>query len=178
MGPRDLWLNHRPERAAPHPKHRPEGLRVVANPEAAGEDEPIYRRRLERDGWAVRQEWAFSWQDWRRGYVTEAPEERVRTLPHAKGAAPRVILERRIDNLSYRERFWVEGASAAVELPPGPLNWLDWDARGRLVALASGRVWAAEVDPERARVDRFRELLDLSEDSPEDRAPPEEATRW
>ncbi len=179
-GPRELWLNHRPDEATPHREHKPKGLKVEPNPQAHGEDEPIYRRRLERDGWALRQEWKFTLHGIGRGYETTQPEERVKAAPtdvaHTAGAPLRIVLTRRLDKLRYREHFRVEGATADPELPPGPLEWLDWDARGRLIALSGGRVWAAVAAE--SRVGRFAELLDLRGDKPEVRAPPEEACEW
>lgn len=168
---RSLWLNHRPHEAAPHPAHQPKGLEVEPNPEAHGENDPIYRRRLERDGWTLRQEWIVP----ERGRSTTLPELRVK---HSRGGDSNVaiVMERRVDNLRYRERFWLEGAANEPELPPGPVDWLDWDLRGRLIALAGGRVWVASVD--RASVQRFAELLDLRSDEPEEREPPESARRW
>src|SRR5215469_14197390 len=52
-----LLLNHRSHEAVPHPGHVPTRIRVVPNPEAAGEDDPLYSDRLERDGWRLQQEW-------------------------------------------------------------------------------------------------------------------------
>jgi hypothetical protein len=175
---RTLWLNHRPEESEPHPAHPPKGLRVEANPDAHGENEPIYRRRLERDGWALRQEWVTEWQGLARGYRTIAPDVRVkrRGQQAEQGDSVGVVLERRIDNLTYRERFRIEGASNEPELPPGPLEWLDWDPGGRLIALSGGRVWAAPV--EERHVARFAELLDLRDDRPEERETPDSARHW
>jgi hypothetical protein len=168
---RSLWLNHRPYEATPHPAHLPQGLTVETNPDARGENDPIYRRRLERDGWKLRQKWTVP----ERGQSTTTPELRVK---HAAGADTPVaiVLERRVDSLRYRERFWLEGAANEPDLPPGPLDWLDWDHRGRLIALAGGRVWAASVAD--GTVQRFTELLDVRADQPEERAPPDSARRW
>jgi hypothetical protein len=173
-GRRSLWLNHKPEESTPHPQHRPKGLRIESNPKAHGENEPIYRRRLDRDGWTLRQQWSTEWQGLPLGYRTIVPDERMRSSPLSPAIG--IVLTRRIDNLSYREHFHIEGAANEVELPPGPLNWLDWDARGRVVALSGGKIWAAQVDD--TRVGRFAELLDLRSDRPENRAPPVSATRW
>jgi hypothetical protein len=148
---------------------------VESNPNAAGEDEPIYRRRLERDGWELRQEWVTEWRGIGPGYRTVTPEVRVKRAAGDAGSVA-VMLERRIDKLSYRERFLIEGAQDDPELPPGPLDWLDFDKSGRLIALSGGRVWAASVDD--GRVARFRELLDLRGDRPEAREAPERAGRW
>lgn len=172
---RTLWLNHRPDQAIPHPAHRPTGLRVDPNPDAHGEDEPIYCRRLERDGWVLRQEWSTEWLGIWHGFRTLVPEERVKTPPEAEGSLA-IALTRRIDNLKYREHFRVEGATNDVELPPGPLDWLDWDPSGRLIALSGGRVWAASVTDQ--RVERFAELLDLRGDRFEEREPPAHALEW
>ena len=78
---RTLWLNHRPEEATPHPKHKPKGLVVEPNPDAHGENEPIYRRRLERDGWVLRQEWSKEWLGL-KGYRTTVPARRLRGATH------------------------------------------------------------------------------------------------
>jgi hypothetical protein len=171
VGRRKLWLNHRPHEATPHPAHPPTGLEVEPNPEAHGENEPIYQRRLERDGWTLRQEWERDPRTW----STITPEVRVKRLP-APVSTVAIALERRSDNLRYRERFWIEGAANEPGLPPGPIDWLDWDPRGRLIALAGGRVWAATVDD--GSVQRFAELLDLRDDRPEEREAPESAYRW
>lgn len=172
-GRRDLWLNHPPDAAAALPDKRPAGLQVETNPDAHGEDEPVYARRLDREGWVRRHEWSVEASA--AGFRTIVPEVRVRT---GQGAAAglSVVMERSIDATRYRERFSVEGARQPVELPPGPVSWVDWDARGRLVALAGGRVWAAAV--EEGVVARFAMLLDLRDDRPERRAPPEHASRW
>jgi len=116
-----------------------------------------------------------------RGYETLAPEERVKSAAPAAGSgqangALQIVISRRLDNLKYREHFRVEGAAGDPELPPGPLEWLDWDPRGRLLALSGGRVWAAEVAENRVR--RFAELLDLRGDKPEQRTAPSHATTW
>lgn len=175
LGERALWLNHRPEEAIPHPAHRPAGLRVEANPEAHGEDEPVYRRRLERDGWALRQEWVTKWRGLGSGFHTISPEIRVKSQPGCTGRAA-VVLTRRLDRLRYTEHFALEGMEHAPELPPAPLDWLDWDARGRLVALSGGRVWVAAVAD--AHVTRFTEVLDLRADRPEERESPASARHW
>ena len=168
---RSLWLNHRPDEAAPHPAHRPKGLKVEPNPGAHGENEPIYRRRLDRDGWTLRREWVLDRHTW----TTTTPDQRVKHS-RTKGNSVAIVLERRVDNLKYRERFWLEGTANEPNLPPGPVDWFDWDPRGRLIALAGGRVWAASVAD--ASVQRFSELLDLRPDQPEERAPPDSARRW
>jgi hypothetical protein len=171
---RALWLNHTPDDATPHPAHMPRGLHVTPDPDAGGEDEPIYSRRLERDGWAHRTDWVLEWQGERRGYRTITPGQRVKPRPATADVA--IVLLRRIDNLKYREHFQLEGAANELELPPGPLDWLDWDSRGRLIALSGGRIWAAELDGR--TVGRFRELLDLRGDEPEHRSTPPGALVW
>jgi len=174
LSERTLWLNHRPAEATPHPDHLPKKLKVVPNPDAHGENEPIYRRRLERDGWRPRQEWKMEWQGL-GGYrtITRDQQVKMQSLPES---AVTIVLERWVDNLKYREQFWIEGLETELELPPGPVQWLDWDAGGRIIALASGRVWATSVTGGRAA--RFAELLDLRDDRPEARPAPASATRW
>ena len=172
---RSLWLNHRPDEATAHPDHPPGRLKVEPNPQAHGESEPIYSRRLERDGWTLRQALELEPPDANRGYRTITPEQRVKHLSQAATGIA-IVLERRVDRYTSRASFRIEGVDRAPELPPGPMDWLDWDARGRLIALTGGRVWAAELTD--GRVGRFRELLDLRPDRPEAREAPAEALRW
>ena len=169
-----LWLNHRPEVAEPHPAHKPKGLRVEPNPEAHGEDEPIYTRRLDRDGWDLEQQWETEYVAIYRGFQTIAPDIRVKRSPTDQQVSIR--LTRRIDGYDYREHFQIEGANGEPELPPGDVEWLDWDPNGRLIALADGKVWVAHVD--NRTVQPFRELLDLRDHKPENRVVPESARHW
>jgi hypothetical protein len=173
LGRRRLLLNHPPNQATPHPKHRPRGLEVEPNPLASGENDPLYSMRLARNGWEERQVWEREWRGYREGYVTTAPGIRTRAHP----ALPyRILLHRRIDGLKYRETFHLEGPTGHLSLPDGRLDWVDWDQRGRVVALVDGKVLVAEVTA--VGVGEWRTLIDLSGDVPELRTPPPEATRW
>lgn len=139
-GNRSLMLNHHPEQAIPHPNHIPRGLTVTANPGARGEDDPLYSQRLERDGWVCTKSWEVDFEASGFHYTTRVPERRVKrhvTLPLA------VIMERRLDGLTYRESFEVEGLDSLVV--PEKTEWLDWDSRGRLFALCAGQVQVADV---------------------------------
>lgn len=176
-GPRALRLNHRPEAAAPHPRHRPAaGLVVTPDPEARGEDDPLYSRRLARDGWQLRQAWVLEQRGYPEFFRTSAPEVRARAHPGDECPLS-VVLERRLDGLTYRERFSLKGARGPVALPGPELEWLDWDHSGRLVALADGRVWAASVT-NAGEVSAFAPLLDLRGDVPETREAPPAARAW
>ena len=174
-GARRLWLNHPPEHAQAHPDHQPHGLSIATNPEAQGENEPIYRRRLERDGWILRQEWEVERARSGTGYTTLVPEQRVKHAPADAGLGEAaIIIERRIDRFRDRELFRIEGVQPPRELPPGPLDWMDWDPAGRIIALSGGRIWAARV--EGSIVQRFIELIDLRGDVLQPREPPASAT--
>jgi hypothetical protein len=72
-----VFLNHRPSEATPHPRHLPDRLRIIPNPDAHGEDNPLYSERLTRDGRMVRQEWYWEFAD-RAGFRTDVPELRIR----------------------------------------------------------------------------------------------------
>lgn len=168
-----LLLNHPPDDAEPEAGREPKGdLRVDANPKAHAEY--VYWRRLERDGWELRQELVYERLGTGR-YTTQSPEELVRRPP--SDGMPLIILTSHVEGwYTLRREFRLEGASNEVELPTGPLDWLDWDSQGRLIALSGGRIWAATVDENRAG--RFVELLDTREDRPEERTPPRSAGEW
>jgi hypothetical protein len=173
-GNRALLLNHRPSAAGAHPKHQPSMLNVVSNPDASGEDEPIYARRLDREGWMIRQEWHYDFK-YPELFHTSQPELRMRHR-FAEVREPSVVLERRIDGLRYRERFRVEGTTKPVLPPAKNVDWVDWDHRGRLIVLGDGQVWAADIKHQNAEA--FRLLADFRADKPEQREPPPAAQRW
>ena len=170
---RTVLLNHRPGDDCPHPEHRPEGLKVRPNPEAYGEDWPIYSRRLLHDGWELTQE-PYS-----------------RPLPGGGGAVDARAIWRRPS----RDGKWMLSMTEAVNftIPGGPYvlefslrgprrieigraTWADWDQRGRLVLARAGQLlaWrpdeAAEFSPKRIR--------DFNDDTPQRIQSPAKARRW
>ena len=167
LGDHRLLLNHPPDDALPQPGCEPASdLRVDANPKAHAEY--VFWSRLERDGWDLRPELDADCESEDRK-VARSAEELVRRPPG--DGMPRIILQRAADGwFSLHRRFRLEGLSKEVELPPGPLDWLDWDSGKRLIALSGGRIWAANVDGN--HVSRFDELLDVRHDRPDGQSMP------
>ena len=173
LGDRTLRLNHWPAEATPHPKHRPRGLVVEPDPAAHGEDDPLYSARLDRDGWALAQDWELEMLGWNEFYVTRAPQVRLKRHP----ARPfSVEMQRRIDRLKYREAFRVLGPEGEAALPPGRIDWVDWDSTGRLLVLVDGTLRVAAVG-ERA-IGEYLTLADFGPDRPERRVAPGAARVW
>jgi len=168
-----LLLNHKPERASAHPKHRPPAsFKVEPNPEAKGEDDPLYTRRLERDGWECTQSWEIDYHGLGLFYQTRTPEHRERkhaTFPLS------IVMERRLDGLTYTERFSIAGKSLET-LPEGRVDWMDWDSQGRLLVLVSGQLLVAEMT--RQGPGEFRVLEDFVSDRFEARESPPAAHTW
>jgi len=167
-----VFLNHRPSEAAPHPRHPPNRLRVISNPDAAGEDDPLYSQRLTRDGWVVRQAWRWERIGW-DGFRTDVPEVRVRSHPNTRLA---VVLERRLDGLRYREQFALETPNGRGSVDLGGTDWSDWDQAGRLILLRAGKVWAAPVKG--SQIAEPSPLIDLTADRPAPRETPRWAEAW
>jgi len=167
-----VFLNHRPSEAIPHPRHVPNRLRVMPNPDACGEDDPLYSERLTRDGWFVRQEWRWERIGW-EGFRTDVPELRVRTHPNKRLA---ILLERRLDGLRYRELFRMEGPSGRAEFDLTGVEWVDWDQTGRLIFLREAKVFASRVQG--SEIGLPAELIDLAPDRPAPRETPAWAELW
>jgi len=144
----------------------------MPNPDACGEDDPLYSERLTRDGWFVRQEWRWERIGW-EGFRTDVPELRVRTHPNKRLA---IILERRLDGLRYRESFRMEGPSARAEFDLTGVEWVDWDQAGRLIFLREAKVFASRV--EGSEIGLPTELIDLATDRPTPRETPAWAEVW
>lgn len=161
IGDRTLWLDVPAAGDGAGSPPFGAGLTIEPPPELGDEEEPVYRRRLALDGWVLRQAREINSLGPARGFRTRTPEVRAKAHPDAASGLV-IILERRIDGTRHREHFRIDGALSEVRLPPGPLDWLDWDTRGRAIALSGGRVWGAEVVE--GGVGRFSELVDLRRD--------------
>jgi hypothetical protein len=167
-----VFLNHKPERANPHPKHLPQGLTVRPNPGAYGEDDPIYSARLTRDGWQLRQEWDVEWVPGIM-YRTNTPEIRVRTHTHL---THHVELTRRLDGLKYRELFKVLDQNGQPLIDPAGVEWADWDQQGRLVVLRKGKLLVGSEVQANGYV--LHELSDFNDQKPQPLVAPKWATSW
>lgn len=125
-----MMLNHRPEVAQPHPKHTPpRWMTVTSNPEASGEDEPIYSKRLTRDGWQVVEDGQVAYTKSRRGFVTNRPEARIKQHPHQP---LNLFMKRHLDGFKYYERYEVENRTTGKSITLDGAECARWDHRGRL----------------------------------------------
>ena len=167
---RRLWLNHKPLVAIPHKDHLPVGLRVEANPDACGEDDPIYSMRLHRDRWKKVQDWKYRYVG--HGFKTDQPEIREKVPQPNLGI--KLVMNRSISVSSYKEAFSVVGNGQEVNIRNA--EWADWDQAGRLVFARSGRVFGCDLSefPDIAET----ELVDLNPLKPWPSAPPDWARRW
>lgn len=113
---------------------------VSFDPDAHGEDDPIYSRRLDRDGWRLDQAAVTEYRG--HGFTTPTPE--IRTKPGRRQQNLRVsrVLEgfKQIDTYTL-----VSKGGAEVQLDA---DWADWDLAGRLVYASEGCLYAASVEPD------------------------------
>jgi hypothetical protein len=169
---RTVLLNHKPGVAKPHPKHKPHLLLVIPNPNAHGEDDPIYSQRLEREGWKLQMAWKVE-----RGYPklfhTVQPEVREKTSPNGLQA---IQLTRSIENLDYTEEFAVRNLKQIRSVVLDGASWVDWDQQGRLVFARGGKIFAGSLNDSGHLVEH--QLVDLNPSKPSPLPPPEWATKW
>ena len=152
-------LNERPDTlvdAAGH--HR---FQVSWNDRAGGEDEPIYRRRLERDGWETVQEIEAEHQGGNRGFeTTQVQLRRKRGLRLPTGGAP---VHRHLEATWAIERYesirtWSVLDEHGTRHPIDGATWADWDQRGRLVVARDGSIFAGRFTDGTLT---FDQLIDL-----------------
>lgn len=172
---REIWLNHRPEVANPHPSHKPNCLKVTPNPDAHGEDEPVYQARRLRDGWIRTQEGSFQPQSERGGWIADRPEVWVK-LNRAKTHR----LVERLEGIHYERfggarvlKFSVETVKNGSERPLDGAEWADWDQRDRLLIARRGVLFAAQPDDTDSRA-----VADFNGERPTDQPPPAWALEW
>lgn len=160
-GPRTLLLSHPPDEAQAHPEHQPRSLKVTAN-----KDPYLYWTRLERDGWTCVQ--FGERRPTNSGYETIEPQIHTRKHPRLPFAISMYLhFEGRENTRSFR----IEDPRRTFPMPPGRIDWVDWDGRGRAFALVDGAVWVANVD--QSRVGPFEKLIDFNADRFEARGAPE-----
>jgi hypothetical protein len=120
---------------------RDQGLSLFAvtfDPDAHGEDEPIYARRLDRDGWRVDQEGVTTFDG--RRYTTPAPQ--IRTKAGLRSCSLRVT--RAVEGLERIESYVVVCPDQSIVSLEGA-EWADFDHAGRLVYARRGCVYTATV---------------------------------
>jgi hypothetical protein len=186
-GQNELLLNHGDhQRALADGFTVPSRFKVGRPPHAGrGEDEPIFSRRMERDGWTlVQRPRAFRRDDRTRiAYRFDQPEIWEKPSPDTRR---RRRLRLFTDGVNERDGSWyVRRAELAAgrDLPGadlGRIDWVDWSAAGDLLLARAGkisRVRRAALDaPDPWSV--ARELVDLSSLVFEPREAPAEARRW
>ncbi len=167
-----VLLNHKPEVAAPHKKHKPHRLLlVIPNAQAHGEDDPIFSQRLERDGWKLVVPWKT--ENSHHGYHTLQPE--IRERPNLS-ATQVVRLTRSIERLEYSEDFLVRNLKSTQSVIIERASWADWDQQGRLVFAKDGIVFSGSISQAGELVEW--KLIDLNSSKPEPVSPPDWATKW
>lgn len=170
---RTVFLNHRPENATPHPDHRPKFLDVRPNPDARGENDPVYSAHLSRDGWMTEQEWIVDRGKYPIFYITKQPEIRIK---RRKSKEYVLSLTRRVDDLRYSERFEVKDLTGKPIIDTTGVAWLDWDQQDRLIVLRQGKLLIAEETP--GLTFQVRELADFNSHKPKPMEAPDWAKTW
>jgi hypothetical protein len=167
---RRVWLNHKPEVAIPHPRHRPRRLQIVSNQDAQGEDWPVWSKRMTLDGWTLVQPGRFVIR--RGSWVTEQVE--IWRRPHA---TERLVLSRQTDAISSRRGF-IETfrlVTLTGAFPLRDVNWADWDQNGRLVFTRGGKLFIGTIAPDRIVES---ELADFTDQEPTNFPTPPWARSW
>lgn len=171
-----VWLNHKPEVAVPHPSHKPgKHIKVRANPDACGEDWPVWSRRMSRDGWSLVQEGSYPYS-FKRGWQTERPEIWERLAPDGK-----VRLRLKLDAINFEQPGGPYVETFTLRFPSGAevqiegARWADWDQSRRLVFARQGQLFAAELrGPKFVTV----KLADLNANKPRQIKAPDWAKQW
>jgi hypothetical protein len=159
--------------AIPHPNHLPQNLTVRPNPQAGGEDEPIFSEHLTRDGWEVEQEWVIERVEPPIYFTTTQPDVRVKRNASKNYV---ITMTRRLDHFKYNETFEVISLDGHSLMDTNKISWLDWDQGGRLVFFKQGKLFLAEEQSDLSF--QGKELADFNPQRPESIVAPEWANHW
>jgi hypothetical protein len=168
-----VLLNHKPEVATLHKKHKPHRLLEIPNPQAHGEDDPIFSQRLERDGWQLKEAWQVENRGYPKMFHTIQPEVREKANPSRTHV---IQLTRSIEGLDYSEDFAIRNVKQFLVANIESASWVDWDQHGRLVFARDGKIFAASIKDNSNLVERL--LVDLNPSKPKPVPPQEWATKW
>jgi hypothetical protein len=183
----EILLNHPASSLALQDGSRlPSEIEVSMHANAGrGEDDPIFRQRMTRDGWTLVQEgrWGELAMSSRMWYEADPPETWVRG--HPSSSVP-VRLRMRTLGIGERQGPWyvthydlLDDAGAECR-DLGRADWADWDSNGDLLFAQDGKLHrivggrGSSFDPG----SRVRTLIDLSPLTFEAREPVPEAKSW
>jgi hypothetical protein len=185
-GEGSLRLNHRPGEASRDERFamaRSFKVKPLGDHAGQGEDDPIHRMRLERDGWTFVDTGTI--ERLHRGqspWVTFDPPIRYRRRVGDARRGPTLELD--IEALAARDGPWyvqtarlLDGDEVIRDL--GRVDWVDRGPEGALLLAAEGRL--SRLDAADARMwanDDLREVADLRTDLFEARVAPDEAQEW
>ncbi len=143
-----VWLNHHPNQAVPHPNHVPQGIEVIDNPNAHGEDAPVLRPRLERDGWVFEQDYTFkSYSPSEQDYFFKVHSTSEQPLIYRKpNLYTPLTLVMASNYTSHKQRFEFTIRHESGETSLNGAEWADWDRRGRLVFARAGKLFVGQLN--------------------------------
>lgn len=161
---KDIWLNHRPDRAQPHPSHVSSMFTVVPNPHASGENEPIQSMRLERDGWICAQQGKIKPRG--LGWKTE-PIGIWEKEGRAGKRLRRELLK--IDFKSYGGPYVEQFSLIPKNGTPiviADATWAELDQKGKLVFARFGKIYRGTLKKDEIVEE---EIVDLNSNEPPER---------
>jgi hypothetical protein len=161
-GRKQVFLNHRPEAANPHPKHLPKGVRVRPNPEAYGEDDPILIPRMERDGWKFVRSLDYDYY----GHRTKEPA--IGEKPFLNGKFT-LRVEWYYDPQGQILCYVVDDKGQQMEVGVG--SWADIDQQGRLVFSSAGKLYEGVIQSNNVKL---HQIADFTQSKPS----PLESPAW
>jgi hypothetical protein len=166
-----VWLNHNPEAAIPHPNHQPVGLDITPNPEAHGEDYPVWSRRMKLDGWSKTQNGVYRFQE--GIFLTGQTEIWEKPSPKTELVLVYELLGIKCGGSNLLEAFRVRTIDGQVELKEA--DWADWDQQGRLVFTHNSILFTATL---MNGIVHAHALADFYNHQPEEVISPEWARTW
>lgn len=182
----EILLNHRqPEMALAPEFHVPDRIRVSPLGEHAGlgEDNPIWARRLERDGWILTS--AGRYDERKRGETVWIRFDPPPIWEKSHPRFPHVVLRMWIKGLKETDGPWyltehevVDGRSGRTAILERS-DWADWSAEGDLLYAQGGRLYRCRREANELAIPLMPALLaDFSARTFEERVAPSEVLRW
>lgn len=177
---RTIELNHPASQCALAPEFRlPKSISVVPHGKhsGAGEDDPLLRARLMRDGWKLIDESEIRQESWRAAVTWTFPRPQV-----WKKTRGRWTLQMRLLGMHERDGAWyvlehrLLDSDGATLVDFGRSDWADWARDGDVLLARDGRVYRV---PMRANgPGEPREVADLRPLRFENVAAPPGAKKW
>ncbi|MBA3874896.1 MAG: hypothetical protein H0X30_37695 [Anaerolineae bacterium] len=174
-----IWLNH--HNNVPHPNFQPQNFTIIPRKFGHGEDEPIYDKNLEWNGWTLQREGEYKANESSVNAPTD-PQKTTLWDKKSSKAGMRLSMEYLGYFVNTRPGTPSRFGYHIHDIPnyhiihlPLEVSWADFDQQGRLVLAKEGKLFSGTLENDELQL---TELADFNPNKPKPQPAPDWAQKW